>query len=92
MPSEEVCNASLDDGYAEVEAKGLRTFGGPITGRAPGHSAGFRRARPGARLWVNHGGRGVCVSALEPPLKPGRPMEEMPKFQTGPGKTGRPGL
>jgi hypothetical protein len=24
--------------------------------------------------------------------KLGRPMEEMPRFRTGPGKTGRPGL
>ena len=41
MLSEEVFNASLDDGNAEVEAKGLRTLGGLITSMAPGLSAGI---------------------------------------------------
>jgi hypothetical protein len=41
MLSEEVFNASLDDGNAEVEAKGLRTLGGLITSMVPGLSAGI---------------------------------------------------
>lgn len=41
MLSEEVFNASLDDGNAEVEAKGLRTPGGLITSMVPGLSAGI---------------------------------------------------
>ena len=40
MFSEEVFNASLDDGHAAVEAKGLRTPGGLITSIVPGLSAG----------------------------------------------------
>jgi hypothetical protein len=66
MLSEEVFNASLDDGNADVEAKGLRTLGGfhvSVGGRL---DKTRRSAHAGSetRLWANHGGRGVCVPRL----------------------------
>ena len=47
-----------------------------------------KEARPGA----NQDGGGVYGPAFKPLQALGRPSEEMPRFQTGPGKSGRPGL
>src|SRR5215472_16794254 len=38
-----------------------------------------------ARLWANQNGRGVYGPAFKPLQTLGRPTEEMPRFQTGPG-------
>src|SRR5215471_8641994 len=45
-----------------------------------------------ARLWANQDGGGVHGPAFKPLQTLGRSTEEMPRFQTGPGKSGRPGL
>ena len=66
MLSEEVLNASLDDGNAGVEAQGLRTLGGIHVSVGGRLDKTRRSAHAGSetRLWANHGGRGVCVPRL----------------------------
>ena len=58
----------------------------------PDTEPGYNHVRNETRLWANHERRSVCVPALKTSPSVGRLTGERPGFQTGPGKTGRPGL
>ncbi len=73
-------------------AKGLWTLGGFIGSAAAGHRAGDKLTHEVERGYGQTTEVGAYANQRLNLAKLGRPMEEMPWFRTGPGKTGRPGL
>ena len=94
MPSEETEGASPPWGSHPHGAKGLWVLGGfhvSVGGRLDKTGAVAGRG-PGDEAVGKPRSQGVCEPALEPWRREGRPIEEKPRLQTGPGKSRRPAL
>src|SRR5215468_12348744 len=94
MPSQETVHVSLTEVTPELGKEALDTWrpSRPYGGRLdkPGNIRRLRLRRRGCEQ--TRSGRGVCEPAFKPHQDLGRPTDDMPRFQTGPGKSGRPAL
>ena len=94
MPSQETDNVSPTEVTPELGKGALDTWrssgrlGGRLDKTGVNADDGSRRRGCGQ----TRSGRGVYEPAFKPLQALGRPSEEMPRFQTGPGKSGRPAL
>ena len=92
MFSQETMYTSLQWGKSRHWAKGLWALGGSIEQRG-GQTQSWRKAD--AAMERGYGQItevGAYANQRLNPAKLGRPMEEKPGLQTGPGKSGRPAL
>src|SRR5215510_6388128 len=94
IPSQEMAHVSPTEVTPELGKEALGTWrpSRPYGGRLdkPGTCAGYGLRRRGCEQ--TRSGRGVYDPAFKPHQALGRPMDDMPRFQTGPGKSGRPAL
>src|SRR5262245_30380555 len=93
MPSQETDHVSPAEVTPELGKGALDTWrlSRPYGGRLD-KTGVYADAAQEARLKANRDGGGVYEPAFKPLQALGRPTDEMPRFQTGPGKSGRPAL
>jgi hypothetical protein len=91
-PSEEVVHISPNGGSTEVGQRGSGPWRSLVCLTAGLIKPARRHDRRGEAAGKLGWRGGVYGAAFKPPQAVGRPTEEMPRFQTGPGKSGRPGL